>query len=246
VNKTVLLLVGTLVLVTGRAAAEEAGPTQPTELDQVLAAMQKTADSVQDLSAEFTYYLFLADFYESEEEADRKSGDLHFKKPEFVRINFRTPYEKQVYITPDLYEEYRPDTNVVTRVRRDRAREREGSETLAIAMGTAPSKLRERFALSLVDDPALSPEERRGLRVLQLIPKDRTLPGQVVKVWLWVDVGDWLPRRVRSFRRNGDTETFLFSHVKTNQGLSDRLFQLTITDNMVVDDLTASPPPGNL
>jgi len=225
--------------------AEPGNAAQPSELDRVLAAMQKAADAVKDLSADYTGYRFLADFYESEEEADRKSGKLYFKKPEFVRIDQAKPYEKHFYVTPERFVEYRPDADVATVIRRDRAREREGTETLAIAMGTAPSKLRERFTLSLIDDPDLNPEERRHLRVLELTPKKEDLPEEaagVVKVWLWVDTGDWLPRRVKSFERNQDYETFLFSNIKTNTGLSERLFQFTPGPNTDVDDWTESPP----
>ncbi len=251
-NKLLLLLT-VVAVAAGAVVAEEAAPirsaVRQSELDRVLAAMQKAADEVKDLSADYTGYRFLADFYESEEEAERKSGRLYFKKPEFVRIDQAKPYEKHFYVTPERFVEYRPDTDVATLVRRDRAREPEGTETLAIAMGTAPSKLRERFTLSLVDDPDLTDEERQRLRVLELTPKKDDLPEEaagVVKVWLWIDTGDWLPRRVKSFERDQDYETFLLSNIKTNQRLSKRLFEFTPGPKTVIDDMTASPPPGEM
>jgi outer membrane lipoprotein-sorting protein len=209
-------------------------------LNEVLTAMQKSADAVSDLSADFTYVRYLADF----EDESRKTGNVSFKKPEYVRIDFAKPYEKQLFVTPDRFVEYRPDVDVATVVRRDRTKEQEGSETLAIAMGTAPNKLRERFTLALVVDSELKPAERRALRVVELLPKKGDLPEDVIKVWLWVDTHDWLPRRVKSFTRNGDTETFLFTNVKTNQKLADSLFKFTPGPKTVTDDLTASPPPG--
>ncbi len=249
----VLLLLTVVAVAAGAVVAEEAAPIRSpepeSELDRVLSAMQKAADEVKDLSADYTGFRFLADFYESEEDAETKSGRLYFKKPEFVRIDQAKPYEKHWYVTPERFVEYLPHTDVATLVRRDRAREPEGTQTLAIAMGTAPSKLRERFTLSLVDDPDLSDEERQRLRVLELIPKKDDLPeqaGEVVKVWLWIDTGDWLPRRVKSFERDQDYETFLLSNVKTNQKLSERLFEFTPGPKTVIDDMTASPPPGEM
>jgi outer membrane lipoprotein-sorting protein len=209
-------------------------------LTEVLAAMQKAADGVTDLSADFTSLRYAAEF----EDLDRKSGRFSFKKPEYVRIDFAKPYEEQRFVTPDRFVLYRPDTDVATVIRRDRTREQEGSETLAVAMGTAPNKLRERFTLALVVDPDLTPAERQALRVVELLPRKGDLPEEVVKVWLWVDTRDWLPRRVKSFKRNGDTETFLFTNVKTNQKLSDSLFKFTPGPKTVTDDMTANPPPG--
>jgi outer membrane lipoprotein-sorting protein len=209
-------------------------------LTEVLAAMQKAADGVTDLSADFTSLRYAAEF----EDLDQKSGRLSFKKPEYVRIDFTKPYEVQRFVTPDRFVEYRPDTDVATIIRRVRTREQEGSETLAVAMGTAPNKLRERFTLALVVDPDLTPAERRELRVVELLPRKGDLPEDIIKVWLWVDTRDWLPRRVKSFKRSGDTETFLFANVKTNQKLSDSLFKFTPGPKTVTDDMTANPPPG--
>jgi len=262
VSRTVLLLLSVLALLSGRVSAAEAPapasavstpPAATAEvespgavsaadaaLNEVLSAMQKAADGVSDLSADFTYVRYLAEFADE----SQKSGRLAFKKPEYVRIDFAKPYEKQVFITPERFVEYRPDVDVATVVRRDRTQEQEGSETLAIAMGTAPNKLRERFTLALVVDPDLKPEERQELRVVELLPKKSALPEEVVKVWLWVDTHDWLPRRVKSFARNGDTETFLFTNVKTNQKLTDSLFKFTPGPKTVTDDMTANPPPG--
>ena len=249
----VLLVLTMAALAVGAARAEESASDPSlkpdSELDQVLAAMQKAADEVKDLSADYTGFRFLADFYVSEEEAERKSGRLYFRKPEFVRLDQTTPYEKHAYVTPDRFVEYRPDTDVATLVRRDRTREREGTETLAIAMGTSPGKLQERFTLALVEDPQLTDEECQHLRVLELIPKKGDLPeqaGEVVKVWLWVDTGDWLPRRVKSFEREGDYETYRLTKVRTNQGLSQRLFQFTPGPKTVIDDMTASPPQNGM
>jgi len=239
VSRGVLLAVLVAVL-AGPLRAEEGPSERDAELDRVLQSMQQAVDGTKDLTADFTYVRYLADF----EDESRKSGKLYYKKPEFVRIDFTKPYEKQVYITPELYQEYRPDTKVVTRVRRDRAGEREGTRTLALAMGTAPSELRERFTLALVNDRDLSARESRQLRVLELIPKreEGDLPQEVVRVWLWIDTGNWLPRRVKSFERDDDTETFVFDHVKTNQKLKDSIFEFEPTDDMVIDDLTSSPP----
>jgi outer membrane lipoprotein-sorting protein len=209
-------------------------------LNEVLSAMQKAADGVKDLTADFTYIRILAEF----EDESQKSGRLSFKKPEYVRIDFAKPYEEQRFVTPDRFVLYRPDVDVATVIRRDRTKQQEGSETLAIAMGTAPNKLRERFTLALVVDPDLKPEERQALRVVELLPKKGELPEEIVKVWLWVDAHDWLPQRVKSFARNGDTETFLFTNVKTNQKLTDSLFKFTPGPKTVTDDMTANPPPG--
>jgi outer membrane lipoprotein-sorting protein len=111
-------------------------------------------------------------------------------------------------------------------------------------MGTAPNKLRERFTLALVVDPELKPAERQALRVVELLPKKGDLPEEVIKVWLWIDTHDWLPRRVKSFTRSGDTETFLFTNIKANQKLADSLFRFTPGPKTVTDDMTANPPPG--
>ena len=249
-----LPLMCSLALLAGSAAKEE----RAAELDEVLASMQKAADAVVDLSAKFTYVRYLYEF----EDEKRRVGTLRFRKPEFVRIDYETPYPWHIYITPELYQDYRPDTNVLTRARRERSSEHQGSETLAIAMGTSPTKLRERFALSLVEDPTLTAEERQHLRVIELLPKKGELPEEVVRVRLWVDSSDWLPRRVMSFKRSadtktwdgdpktwqGDTETFLLTDIKTNQKLSDKVFEFRPPPGVepVVDDLTASPLPGDL
>ncbi|KPJ49445.1 MAG: hypothetical protein AMJ38_03345, partial [Dehalococcoidia bacterium DG_22] len=245
-----LLAAACAPLVAGEGSAPES-----SELDQVLASMQKAADAVQDLSADFTYIRYAYDF----EDEKRRVGTLRFKKPEFVRIDYETPYLWHIYISPELYQDYRPDTNVLTRARRDRTPGHEGNETLGIAMSTSPTKLRERFTLALVEDPRLTPEERQRYRVLELRPKKDELPENVVMIWLWVDTGDWLPRRAMSFKRGseaeawdgdpgkwpGDTETFLFADIKTNQKLADTVFEFTPPPGVkpVVDDLTASPLP---
>ena len=240
-----------VVLLGGRPLGGAGSAEKPPELEQVLQSMQKAADAVKDLSADFTYLRYLADF----EDESRKSGRLRFRKPEFVRIDFTKPYEKTVYVTPDRFVEYRPDSDVATIVRRDRPGARSAAagdlreDTLALALATAPSRLAERFHLSLVPTP--DPEERGALVVLELRPKEADsspgggsggLPPEVLKVWLWVDRGDWLPRRVKSFERDGDTETFLFSRLETNLGLPRRLFEFTPGPETVIDDLSARPP----
>lgn len=244
-RRTLLLIL--VVLLGGRllgAAAEE-----PSELERVLASMQKAADGVKDLEAEFIYLRYLADF----EDESRKSGRLRFRKPEFLRIDFTKPYEKTIYVTPERFVEYRPDTDVATIVRRDRPQARSTSselreDTLAIALATSPRRLAERFHLALI--PAPDPAERRRFVVLELRPKGGDsspegpggLPPEVLKVWLWVDRGDWLPRRVKSFERDGDTETFVFSHVKTNLELRKQVFEFTPGPKTVIDDLSVRPP----
>jgi len=254
VNRIVLVLC--LLVLAARTGAEEGTAPGSAELDEVLASMQKAADGVQDLTASFTYVRCLYVF----EDRSEKSGTLRFKKPEFVRIDYQKPYVWHIYITPELYQDYRPASNVLTRARRERSQERQGTETLAIAMGTSPSKLRERFTLALVEDPTLKPAQRSAFRVIQLIPKKGELPEDVVMVRLWVATGEWLPRRVTSFKRSedpegwngdpedwsGDTESFLFTDIKTNQGLAGRVFEFRPPAGVqpVVDDLTPAPPEG--
>jgi outer membrane lipoprotein-sorting protein len=48
---------------------------------------------------------------------------------------------------------------------------------------------------------------------------------------------------VKSFARNGDFETFLFTDIKSNQKLADSLFKFTPGPKTVIDDMTANPVP---
>ncbi len=149
-------------------------------------------------------------------EAEDMEGELFYRAPNLIRINFTRPSDQVLVSNGELFMLHVPRYNV-TLQQELRAR---GTETLAnLASAQGLSLLRRNYSVGYLDSPAPQPlSEDSDLMVTKLRLNWRTTGEGFRQLFLSVDE-DLVIRRIEGITVNYDRITFNFDNVQFNQNI---------------------------
>lgn len=154
-------------------------------------------------------------------EAEDMEGELFYRAPNLIRINFTRPSEQVLVSNGELFLLHVPRYNV-TLQQELRAR---GTETLAnLASAQGLGLLRRNYSIAYLDSPAPQPvSEDNNLMVTKLRLNWRTTSEGFRQLILSVDE-DLIIRRIEGVTVNYDRITFAFDNVQLNQNIPEARF----------------------
>jgi outer membrane lipoprotein carrier protein len=213
-----------LVVAGGTFAGAQGGAGSPAELAQ---ALQTKYDGIRDFSTDFVHTYRGGVLRRQLTE----HGRLLVKKPGKMRWEYTKP-EHKVFVSDGsrLYSYIPEDRQVIV----SRMPGEDSATTPALFLAGKGSLTRD-FTASFAETPEGLPE---GTRALKLVP---TTP-QTDYDWLVVgaDPKTLALRGLVAVDAQGGTSTFVFSNMKENAGLADKLFVFSIPRGVdVVTDSSA-------
>lgn len=178
--------------------------------DSQVQAIQSTYRSTSDLTADFTQSTYVAIL----EKTMKEPGKFMMKKPGMLRIEYTGDHPKQYIsdgkrlwvIEPGLhqYEVYKVSDGSIP------------SEALEFLKGFG--EMERLFEIAPWQPASPVP----GNAYLRLAPKD----GNVQYKWLDCEFGaDNILRTIAIHNKSGNISTYVFSNIKLNTGLDDKLFK---------------------
>lgn len=171
------------------------------------------------------YYATLND-YEAELEikADKEemSGQVSFKRPNLLRIDFTNPQEQVIVFNGDMLTIYLPDSSVVLQqaVESDST---ENSATLATPQGLALLSRYYVVAYEVGQEPVPF-EDGSDEMVVKLVLTRRSTSESFRYIKLAINAQTKLIRQVEAQTVKGEEFVFNFLEYKVNQGISDQRF----------------------
>lgn len=197
---------------TKPAPAKPAAP--PSELDELVARVQKFYDDSKDFQAEFIQTYTRTALSRTTE----SRGTVKIKKPGMMRWDYRQPIAKHFIADGKQLFVYEPEDEVVTIQKSFKSSDLSSSLSFLIGEG----KLSDSFTAELLEEKA------PALRRIELTPKrDATYHSLVLVVE--AATGRVLESTLRETA--GNTNHFKFTDARTNVGLDSSIFSFT-------------PPPG--
>ncbi len=153
----------------------------------------------------------------------RERGTFYFKKPDFMRWEYKTPEPKIFLYKEGQFLIYYPEDKEL--IQSSVSKETYESEVLALLSGTK----------SLADDYLLEfsplPSENQLSWKLKLTPRDE---GEYTSILLEIDEKTWLIQKAIFFDWAGNRSEFHFSQLKTNVQLPKKLFELVLPPDVEI------------
>jgi outer membrane lipoprotein-sorting protein len=207
------------------SAASWAAPSDPAELEALLARFDKVQGSIRSLSAEFverTESPLLKDAIVSE-------GRFYLTKPESVAWEYTAPEPMRFVLANREYVGVFPE-----RKRAERRDLRRWSERIFrfFGVGQGSDELRKFYDIALAEPGSDMP----GTALFLLEPKKRRVKKNVEEVRLWVDAGSMLPARMDFRGKDGNVRSIRFRNVRLNPDLSASLYRVEIPDGFAVSE----------
>lgn len=206
-----------LLLAVADFSLAESPPLSPAE---VIGQLQRFYDSLQDFRATFRQSYFSRTLGRTKVSA----GNLYTKKPGKMRWDYSQPSRRHFLIDGRRLMVYDPELEQVM-VDEDFA----GSElTGALSFLLGQGKLAESFAAVFDQRQDLV---RKDSYLLKLDPRKPTV---FRTLWLVVRREDFQVQEVYLEDAAGNTNHLVFSAVRTNRGLQDKVFELIIPPGVEV------------
>ena len=205
-------------------ASAQSTPTHDTPAE-VAAALQTRYDRVRDFTADFTQqHVGLLKSKISEH-----SGKLQVKKPGKMRWDYSKP-EKQLFVSDGttIYL-YVPADKQVTM---SPVPKQEGATSATLFLVGKGNIVRD-FGVSFTKN---APQGTYGLRLQPKLPE-----RDYDWLELVIDRGSLQIRQLVAANKQGGQETFTFSNIKENVGLSDKTFEFEIPRGVDVKRAGGSP-----
>lgn len=208
-----LALAGLVFSGPGLAAAQNKPDKMP--LDDLVDRIQNVYDAAKDLKADFAQESTI----KSLKKTERESGTVYFKKPRRMLWDYSSPQKKKLIINPQTAWLYVPEDKLVYM---------QNSETLVnsrltIRFLTGIGKLRDDFQIKYSPTPL----DKEGNYQLELIPKSKEAAGGFDRLSVTVDKNSFFITRCVFQDMYGNVTRISFRNMKTNSGLSDKLFTFT-------------------
>lgn len=205
-------LLTALILTVGTAAAQTI-----TTADTFFSDISDTYASIADYSANISITAGTGSA------ANAMKGQVIFKKPELLRIDFSSPAEQTISFDGKTLTIYLPGYNVVLNQSVDSAESGAGGASLATPQGLSLMKRYYTIAYETNADPVpLEEGSKEQVIVLSLARRSTTESFRTLR--LMVDPATKLIRRIDARTLSGDQIVFDFTGYKINQGISDNRF----------------------
>lgn len=204
----VAFLCAVTFLVAGHNLVSQEILTAPRYFEQVAANYAGIVDYIANVSVST--------------EAEDMEGELFYRAPNLIRINFTRPSEQVLVSNGELFLLHVPRYNVILQ-QELRARGTEALANLASAQGLG--LLRRNYSIAYLDSPAPQPvSEDNDLMVTKLRLNWRTTSEGFRQLILSVDE-DLIIRRIEGVTVNYDRITFAFDNVQLNQNIPEARFE---------------------
>ncbi|MGH9430694.1 MAG: LolA family protein [Terriglobia bacterium] len=151
-------------------------------------------------------------------------GQIFFRKakrPE-VLIKFVKPDPKVILFRRNRAEVYLPKIKTIQEYD---VGKKAGllQQFLLLGFGTDVAELQKAYTLKYTGEEQL---ENETTAVLELVPTNSQVAGQLVKVQLWVSEDSWLPVQQKFFEPSGDYLVARYRSIEVNRGLSNSVFEI--------------------
>jgi len=194
---------------------------QESSRDIVAKVEQKLA-SFQTFQADFeqTYYATTIS------RPLKEKGRVYLKKPDRVRWEYKEPEEKVIVFKEGTLLTYMPEDNQLFRQRLTE----EQYETEILALLAGKGHLLDKYGV----EPSPFPGAGANSSQLKLTPKEE---GEYTHILLEIDKKTWLLGKAIFFDWAGNKNEFLFSKIRTDNRLSNDLFEIKVPpDCEIIDD----------
>lgn len=185
--------------------------SEEQDLDSVIDGVQKKYEQIDNFQAVFTQ--------ESEIKALNKiqlaEGEVWFKKPGKMRWNYNTPKKDQIVSDGKTLWFYDEEAQQVIETPLNQVSETQSTTTLLSGLG----KIKELFDASFAKPDNQSPN---GEYMVDLVPKG---DEEYNKVTISVDKNDMMVNKIFLYDPLGNLTTVKLVDIKTNNGVSDSLFE---------------------
>lgn len=202
-KRILLHLIGLILIISNPLAhSQESAP--PTL--NIVKKIQDQYQATQSLEADFTQ----VNHYEGFTSTFTSKGRLYIKRPGKLRWDYTEPIKQQVFVNENKVWVYVPEHQQVVLS----PLVQENDSQLPIHLLSWVAQLEQEFDVH--------PEKETSLT---LIPKEAR--GGPKKITLEIDSKTALIQKITLHEANGNTATFTFTQIKTNQSLEDRWFVFT-------------------
>ncbi len=191
----------------------------PMGVDEVVKRLKEVQEKTKDFSA---------DLYQEKKlsllrEKIISRGNIRFKKPDKVSIEFFHPETSQMVFDGKTVLLYFKEEKLAERysVRSNPIAER----YLLFSKDPFQEKLAEWKIL----------EDRESFLVMEILPKVKD--PLFVKTRLWVSKKSWMVIGMEMIEKNGDTTSIRYSNMKVNTGLKDSDFEIHLPKDVKIPDV---------
>jgi outer membrane lipoprotein carrier protein len=184
----------------------------PVPIDEVVTALQQTYEKTQDFRASFIQETTI----QSIKKTDTEEGTVFFKNPKNMLWDYSRPQKKKLVINPRKAWLYLPQEKVAYTQEADYIFK---SRTL-IKFLSGLGKLENDFTIKYAKPKAL---DKQGNYLLVLSPLEKT--PSLNPFSITVDKNTFLILQVSFEDTMGNSTLLKFSHITTNTGLADKMFQ---------------------
>jgi len=184
-------------------------------LPAVISRMQAAYERTRDLKASFVQEVSL----KSVGKTDREEGILYLKNPRRMYWDYQKPGIKKLIVNPQKAWLYMPGDSVVYVQNADALYK----SKMAVRFLSGMGKLREDFRVSFAESGAVDQE---GNYRLKLVPKAPGLGTDQLN--LVVDRRSYQILEGSFTDPYGNATRIRFGNIRTNTGLSDRIFNFTV------------------
>lgn len=195
------------------------------DLDDVLAKMDRAADSFTGMQAKITRLKYMALL----DSKDTESGTIYVRREDKgkvrMAIHFTEPYEYYLAVNGDKAEIYRPRIATVEEYNLSKHGDR-FQEAFLLGFGTTAKYLRENYELRVVGEESVAGQPTVRM---ELIPKSEGTRKQVPKIEMWISTETWQAVQQKPHQPGGeDYRIFTYDDVKLNAKLNDKVFKLDV------------------
>jgi outer membrane lipoprotein carrier protein len=184
-------------------------------IEDLVDRIQNVYDAAKDLKADFSQESTIKSLKKTEKE----SGTVYFKKPRRMLWDYSSPQKKKLIINPQTAWLYVPEDKLVYMQNSEAL----VNSRLTIRFLTGIGKLRDDFQIKYSPEPL----DKSGNYQLDLAPKSKEAAGGFDKLSVTVDKSSFFITRCVFKDMYGNVTRISFRNMKTNNGLSDKMFNFT-------------------
>jgi len=188
-------------------------------VDDVILNVERKLRSMRSLQANFNQIYYTS----SISTPLKEKGKFYFKKPDWMRWEYKDPEEKIFLYKEGVFLFYFPEDKEV--IQSELSKEKYESEILSLLSGQ--KQLKDDYTVEFNPFPSESQKTWK----LKLTPKEE---GDYTYVLLEIDEKTWLIRKAIFFDWAGNKQEFQFSQIKTNVRFPQKIFELELPSDVEI------------